>query len=170
MAATAVRPGDIVVYDSISRSNMPVDEKKSAIRQWVEGMLGPIQEVRAKDAPGGVLTVARQTSESAMTAGALAFLHVNAPTGLDVGGVPLDGAGGAIVAGASALMGHSELASDARNIGTAGVTVWSFRKMTEFFTKQKIAKGHALPSHLIPGSRVSGDISNDPVVQAAASL
>ncbi len=161
---------DMVVFDSMLRSNMQPEEK-SQIRRWAESMLGPITQVRAKDATGGALSAFRQGSEGLATAAALAWVHVNSKTGLDVAGVPIDGASGGGLLLASVFMGHSELSADARNIGNDALTVWGFRKMTDFFADRRLASGRTLPNHLTrPGSHVSGDVNNDPIVSAASDL
>lgn len=132
--------------------------------------MGPVSQVRAKDAPGGALSAFRQGSEGLATAAALAFVHVNNPGGLDVRGIPVDGVGGAGLLAASVFMGHSELASDARNIGNDALTVWGFRKMTDFFADRRAASGRALPAHLTPGNNMSGNVDNDPIVATARGL
>lgn len=159
---------EVVVFDSIRKSNLP-SEEKSALQRWAESMVGPIAKTRPRDAAGGFLSAFRQGSEGVATAAALAYLHVNNESGLDVAGVPIDGVGGGALLAASALMGHSELGTDARNIGNDGLTIWSFRMMTNFFAERRKAAGKALPSHLIPGARPSG-VKNDPIIAAATNL
>lgn len=159
---------DIVVFDSMLRSNLQPKEK-STIRKWAESVIGPMTDVRVKDAPGGALSAFRQGSEGLATAGLLAFVHVNTEEGLDYKGLPLDGVGGAALLGLSAFMGHSELGSDARNIGNDALVVWSYRKMADFFADRRMASGRALPSHLRPGSQ-SRSAENDPIISAARNL
>lgn len=158
-------------YERVMKSNLQPEEK-SQVRQWAEQMLGPLEaigNIRAEDAPGGFLSVARQSSEGLMMAGLAAYAHVNVKNGLDVRGIPVDGAGGLGLAIASAFMGHSQLGTDARNFGVNGMTICAFRKFVDIFARARLARGRDLYPHLMPGY-TSGQAANDPVAAAAADL
>ncbi len=167
--AAALTRLDGNVYQRVLQSNLQPQEK-SAIARWVSDAMATVTNIRPKDAPGGVLAAFRQGSESAVVAIGAAYAHVNLPDGLDVAGVPLDGASGAVSLAASAFMGHSELGSDARTVGSFGVGLCTFRKMVDVFARQRLASGRALGSHLTPGARHAPGAANDPVAQAEADL
>ena len=159
-------------YEAALKSNLQPEEKNT-IRQWAEQMIGPLQtlrDVRIQDAPGGLLSAFRQGSEGVALAGLLAFAHVNLRDGLDVRGVPVDGAAGFAVLLMSAFLGHSELGTDARNLGQDATLICAYRKMVDGFSRARRASGRELYDHLQPGAGPSGHPANDPVAAAAADL
>ncbi len=159
-------------YESVLKSNLQPEEKNT-IKQWAEQMIGPLQslrDVRIQDAPGGVLSAFRQGSEGIALAGLLAFAHVNLRDGLDVRGVPVDGAAGLAVLIASAFLGHSELGTDARNLGQDATLICAYRKLVDGFSRARLASGRELYNHLQPGVGPSGHPANDPVAAAASDL
>lgn len=159
------------VYEAAMKSNLQPAEK-SAIQQWAEKMVGPLEmlrDVRIQDAPGGMMSAFRQTSEGLALAGLAAYLHVNVKGGLDVHGIPLDGATGFGMLLASVFLGHSELGTDFRNVGQDATLLCAFRKWTDVFSKQRLDSGRALYDHMVPGSH-TGQPANDPVGAAAAAL
>jgi hypothetical protein len=160
---------DFKVYNRMLQSNLKPEEK-STLAQWAQTVLGPISDIRIKDAPGGALSAIRQGSEGLSIAALAAYVHVNMPTGLDVKGAPLDGVGGLALLAASAFMGHSELGTDARNVGGNAMAVCAFRKLTDTFARARLSAGKALYPHLVPGSSLAADSASDPVSQAAADL
>lgn len=168
MQTALVRP-DYRIYDRVLRSNLQEDEK-SSFRKFFDQALEPLANVRVQDAPGGILSAIRQGSEGLLVAAAHAYAHVNLPNGCDIGGVPVDGAGGAAILAASAFMGHSELGTDARNIGQDLTLLYANRMLTDAFARQRIASGKALPPHLTPGYTAPSGDPSDPVMQAEADL
>lgn len=158
-------------YQNMLKSNLQPEEK-SIIKQWAEKIEGPleiIKDIRVQDAPGGILSAVRQGSEGIAMAATLAFLQVNVKGGLDVRGVPVDGVGGLAVMGASAFMGHSELGTDARNLGQDATVICAYRKFVDAFSRMRLASGRELYPHLMPGHQYNGTPANDPVAQAAAA-
>ena len=160
------------VYERMLKSNLQPEEK-NVLKEWAREMIGPlksIREIRVHDAPGGVLSAFRQGSEGLALAALLAFAHVNVRGGLDVKGIPLDGAGGFGLLLASAFMGHSELGTDARNLGQDATVICAFRKFVDGFSQARMASGRELYSHLTPGKRSTGHPASDPVAAAAQDL
>jgi len=155
-------------FDRMLKSNLQPEEK-NVIKDWAKGVLGLATDVRVKDAPGGLLSAFRQGSEGLAMAAGLAYLHVNVRGGLDVKGIPLDGAGGFGLLVASAFMGHSELGTDARNLGQDAMTICAFRKMVDAFARARLASGRELYDHLSPG-RYSGRPVDDEFREAAGDL
>lgn len=165
--------GDIVLYDSLNKSNIPTEEK-SQLRRWFESSVGQALTVnRPRGQVRAGLSAFRQGSESLLTGAILGAINVESKTGLNVMGVPVDGAAGVILTAASALAGDSELAPDARNIGTSCLGIYAFRQTTELLAEKRLAKGKALPPHLASGgAKVAGDsnVGADPIVQAGKVL
>ena len=171
MTALATTSQTQQAYQRMLKSNLQPEEK-SEIRKWAESMLGPldaISQIRVQDAPGGMLSAARQTSEGLMLAGVLAFAQVNVKGGLDVRGVPMDGAGGLGLVLASAFMGHSELGTDARNLGQDAMTICAYRKLVDVFVRARSSRGREIYEHLRPGGS-SGHPANDAVAAAVNDL
>lgn len=162
------RHADRHIYERVLQSNLQPEEK-SSVGRWMADALAPITSIRVQDAPGGILASLRAGTESGGVGIGLAFLHVNMPTGLDLGNVPIDGAGGAAMLAASAFMGHSELGSDARNLGAAGLSICTFRKMVDVFSRARLASGRKLGAHLMPHVGAPG-APDDPVNAAEADL
>lgn len=160
------------VYEAAMKSNLQAPEKH-AIQQWAEKMIGPLEvlrDIRVQDAPGGLMSAFRQTSEGLMLAAGLAYLHVNVKNGLDVRGVPVDGAIGMGLAIASGFLGHSELGTDFRNVGQDATLICAFRKLSDVFARQRLSSGRDLYDHLRPANQYTGRPDSDPVAAAAADL
>ncbi len=157
------------VYQRVLQSNLKPEEK-SAIGRWVAEAMQTVTSIRPTDAPGGILAAVRSGSETAAMAIGAAYMHVNAPEGLDGMGVPVDGAAGAGMLAASAFMGHSELGTDARTLGNFGFGLCTFRKMVDVFASQRLASGRALGSHLTPGVRRTPGAPDDPVTEVEGEL
>ena len=173
MSTTALAPLPArQVYEAAMKSNLQPAEK-NAIQQWAEKMLGPLEvlrDVRIQDAPGGLMSVFRQTSEGLGLAAIAAYLHVNVKGGLDVRGAPVDGFAGGLLALMSAFMGHSELGTDFRNVGQDLTLICAFRRMQDFFAQQRLRSGRELYPHLMVGAVQTGRPDSDPVAAAAANL
>lgn len=126
--------GDLIVFDSLlHRSNLPHQEK-SYLRRWVDRMTGgaldavsPHYEMPRETMLEATLSTLRQTSEGMTVGGLLGAL--NAHDAIEPFGVPVDGAGGALLTAIGVLGHNHELSKDARNAGTAGLVVYSFRKV-----------------------------------------
>jgi hypothetical protein len=162
------RQPDRHVYERVLQSNLQPEEKSSVAR-WMADALGSVSSIRVQDAPGGILSALRAGSESGGLGIGLAYLHVNLPTGLDFGNVPVDGASGAALLAASAFMGHSELGSDARNLGAAALTICTYRKMVDVFARARMASGRKLGAHLMPNVGAPG-APDDPVAGVESEL
>lgn len=127
--------GDLIVFDSLlHRSNLPKPEK-SYLRRWVDQMTGgALESVAAhydtrprETLLEATLSTLRQTSEGMSVGGLLGAL--NAHDAIEPFGVPVDGAGGALLTAVGVLGHNHELSKDARNAGTAGLIVYSYRKV-----------------------------------------
>lgn len=165
-----MQPGAITLYDSIQGSNLGHGEK-SALRRWFESNAPAVlSRPRAVHVRNGMAAF-RQGSESVIAGALLGLVHADAPTGLDVWGVPVDGGLGFLLTLGSAA--DSEYSSDARNIGTTCLGVFSFRTTTALRTEMRVKKGLAVPKHLNYGSKgvakIAGDDmgAEDPILRAA---
>lgn len=127
--------GDMIVFDSLlGRSNLPVQEK-SYLRKWVDRMTGGAFETamtlhsdrRPETKLEAALSTLRQGSEGVATGAILGAL--SAHDALEPFGVPIDGAGGALLTTLGVFAAGHEASKDARNTGIAGMTVYSFRKV-----------------------------------------
>lgn len=114
---------------------------KSTIRKWFDKLthIGSAHDTVKAHAREAGMTV-RQFGEGALTGAALGAVNAELVGGLDPHGVPVDLAVAAL-AGAGALASSGEdYAHDLRNIGTAAITVFSFRKTDGFLSEKKAAK------------------------------
>ncbi len=166
----------MALYDSVLSSNLPVQEK-SQLRRFFEKMTDSPLALRPTGRHAhGAMSAVRQGSEALVTGMGLGAIHVMAKNGLDVGGVPIDGAGGFALLAASAFAANSDMAPDARNIGSTGVGIFGFRATTEFLVQKRLSKGLAIPSHLSHTSKIAGEndgpasVENDPIVRAAKNV
>jgi hypothetical protein len=166
---------ELALYDSILASNIPRQDK-SQLRRWFERMTGELP-VAVRPTPRqihGTLSAFRQGTESLATGVLLGVANAELPGGLDFYGVPLDAAlGGAGLLG-SALAAGSDMAPDARNIGSVGLGVFGMRMTTKLLVEKKLAAGRPMPRHLAYGSKIHGDsepiAADDPIVKAADDL
>jgi len=172
-----MRPGEIMLYDSVLSSNLPTQEK-SALRKLFEKATGsaivPSFSRASKHVHGG-LSAFRQGSEGLLSGAALGFIHAEVKGGLDAPGFPVDGALGALLTIGSAIGAESEVAPDARNVGSTCLGVWSFRATMNLLTEKKLAKGKAIPSHLTPGAKIAGESpsdigAEDPILRVAKTM
>lgn len=169
-----LRADDIVVYDSLSGNAIPTREEKSVMRRWFEssvlsGRIKPGAHVK------GGLSAFRKGTEALGAGAVLAAIHVETDGGLDKFGMPVDGIGGAMALAGSAIWPDAEVSSDARDLGADALTVWSFRKTTDWLVERRIANGRAIPRHLSPVNRLSKEeqstvAGEDPIVNAAKNL
>lgn len=140
---------------------------KSVVRRMMDSLVGGGTK-HAAMASHGVHAV-RQYGEAMLTGAALGAINAEFAEGLDPHGMPIDlGLAIAGAVGSLALAsGHvsptgEELAADARNIGAAGATIYSFRKVDKLLrTKRGAVAGE-----------FSGETAGeeDPIIQAARSL
>lgn len=163
--------GDIQLYDAVLSSNLPREEK-SALRRWFEKSVGEsLTTLKPRGQVKSTLSAFRQSSETLLTGAILGAINVESKTGLDVMGVPVDGAAGLLLTAGSALAGTSELSADARNIGSTCLGIYAFRQTTDLLAEKRLARGKALPAHLLrTGTKVSGESTvagEDPIIQAA---
>ncbi len=178
----ALRAGDMVLFDSVRSGPYSGGRmQKSVIRDWVE-RLASTPAVAGQIATGNIghraMNAIQSGGTSLLAGGILGAINATSENGLDVKvmghSLPVDAVGAAILSLASIPPG------DGRGMAVLGNTCWSifgFRKMTEFFAERKLAKGGALPAHLTPGSKMSGEDGDystpsdgDPIVAAAQAL
>lgn len=167
---------DIVVYDSVMKSNIPREEK-SLMRTWFEKMTDIVPS-RDEDRRGGglgkehvVSTVQalRQSLESNAVSFGLGALH--AEVGLDVGKVPVDMVGGTALAIGSIMFAKHEISRDLLNMGTAGQNCFSFRKGHAWAAARKVRQGDEPAQKMGQVVNIAGEgDSEDPIVQVAKSI
>ena len=165
---------ELALYDSVLSSNMPA-ERKSEMRKWVERITGDsLATIRPSAAQlHGGLSAFRQGTESMATGLALGALNAT-DIGMDPKGIPVDGVLGFAGLIGSAFAAHSDMAPDARNIGSVSVGIFGFRMSTKFLVEKRLASGRPLPKHLNYTASVHGEgatsTSDDPIVKAADAL
>lgn len=166
---------NLALYDSVLSSNLSPNVK-SDLRRWFEGATGmrlsvPSAGKIAHHAKRGMSAV-RQSGEAVITGGILGLIHVEGKTGLDVFGVPVDAILWGLATFGGIAAGEHELGADSLNVAADCLTVFSFRMTTNFLTARKVAKGQAVPSHLIPGSKIHGEsvMGEDPILRAARNI
>jgi hypothetical protein len=161
MAAT-----DMIVFDSLlHRSNLPVQEK-SYLRRWVdnmtEGALAAVAPPMHLHRPPETrieagLSMLRQGSEG-MAVGAICGA-LSAHDALDPLGVPVDGAGGVLMSVLGVWGAGHEAAKDARNAGSAGLTVFTFRKVDKLL--RTVGSRMAGEDNPVPGTEDARTIDVD---------
>lgn len=165
---------ELALYDSVLSSNMPA-ERKSEMRKWVERITGTdLATIRPSSSQiHGGLSAFRQGTESMATGLALGALNAS-DIGMDPKGIPVDGVLGFAGLIGSAWAAQSDMAPDARNIGSVSVGIFGFRMSTKFLVEKRLAAGRPLPKHLNYTASVHGEgaasASDDPVVRAADAL
>lgn len=161
----------LALYDSVASSNLRAPEK-SALRRWFEAN-GPALITKPRPVHiRNTLAAVRHGSESLIAGALLGLIHSEAPTGLDVFGVPVDAVlGGLFTLGSAA---DSEYSSDARILGGTCIGVFSFRTTTRLRTEMRLRKGLSVAKHLQYGSptaKMAGEGSNeDPILRAGRAL
>lgn len=162
---------DILVYDSLQRSNIPVREK-NVITSWIEKVSGaalaprPLSRSRAVVDEGiSFLNTFRQYSEGSLVGVTLGAIH--AEVGLDIKGVPIDGTAGVAAGIGSVLLGGS---TDLVNIGSHASCVYSFRKIHSLRAEMIRAKGGVPYGTTSPGVAMAGESDEDPIVKAAKAM
>lgn len=169
---------EMIVYDSIARSNIPRRDK-SSIREWVEGMadLTPRRSGgNGRLSSEHVVSVAqmfRQNSEATITGGLMAAAHVNLRNGLDTFPVSIDGAGSIVGNLASVFLAKNEVSRDLLNFGSNCTTIYSFRKFYEVLAELKVQRGGSVGGTFgKKAATVAGEKNNgeDPVRKAAEAL
>lgn len=147
--------GDLIVFDSLlHRSNLPQQEK-SYLRRWVDRMTGGALESVSQHYDArpretmleATLATLRQTSEGMAVGGILGAL--NAHDAIEPFGVPADGAAGALLTSIGVLGHNHEASKDARNAGSAALTVYAYRKVDSLLR--------------VMGARVAGEEEVDDV-------
>jgi hypothetical protein len=161
-----MRTGEMVVYDSLQRSNLP-RAKKSAVMSFLDQHMGGLtrQAGRALSHRGGSAHhqgMIRQNAES-FAFGAL-LGTVNSTVGLDMGtakNIPLDAAvaAGSLV-GAYLLRDHG-IATELNNLAATGFSVFGFRKGSALLGNAKA---------LVTKTKVAGEDDEDPICRAAQEL
>ena len=165
---------DLALYDSLEGNTIPSKQERSIMRRWFESAITGARVNPAPYVKGGLSTF-RKTTEAISTGAALAAIHVETNGGLDKFGYPLDGIGGALLAIGSTFWPNTEVSNDARDIGADALTVYSFRKTTDFLVERRMNNGKSIPQHLSPAHRLTRDeksnvAGEDPIVNAAKAL
>lgn len=159
---------DILVYDSLAKSNIPVREKNQ-ITSWIEKVSGlPLAAPRRRavvDEGISFLNTFRQYSEGSLVGAALGAVH--AEFGLDVKGVAVDGTAGVAAGIGSVLLGGS---TDLVNIGSHASCVYSFRKIHALRSEMIRAKGGVPRGVAQQGAAMAGESDEDPIVTAAKAM
>lgn len=156
----------------VESSNLPTREK-SAIRKWYESAVARHGSTigRAKGHVRASGHAARQGAESAATGAALGAAHVYLKNGLDIGKVPADAALGVAGLAASVWLAQDGMSDDLRNVGSAALTVFAFRKTFKMLGEKRAQTGKAVGGLLGPGIvRVQGEAdygAEDPIVALA---
>lgn len=160
---------DLIVFDSLARSNIPQREKSSLIRRFADEMTGGraseyIGRAERNYGIGHVETFMdtfRQMSEQPVTGAVLGALA--AKRMLDIKKVPVDLGAGLLLTGMGAIFAHKGYSRDLVNIGTANLTVFGFRKVFGMLSEH--------------GASMAGetdwsdsDTGADPIVEAAKEL
>jgi hypothetical protein len=166
---------ELTLYDSILSSNLPYQEK-SQLRRWFEKATSdlPVSVRPSSQQIHGTLSAFRQGTESLATGILLGVANVELPNGLDYHGVPLDALLGTAGLIGSALAAGSDMAPDARNIGSVGLGVFGMRMTTKLLAEKRLSSGKSLPRHLNYNAKIYGDsepsLADDPIVKAAENL
>lgn len=166
---------DIVVYDSVMKSNIPNGEK-SLIGKWFEKMTSIVPNSDDSDRRGGGLSkehviTAVQALRSSVEGNAVSFgLGVlDAKVGLDVGKIPLDAAGGVGLTALSIMFAKHEISRDLLNMGNAAGNCFSFRKGHAWAAASQIRQG-VEPASKMGQVNIAGEENDDPIVQVAKTI
>lgn len=137
--------------------------RTSAVRSMMS-RLGGGARPHVSRTESALLTL-RQIGEEGVVAGALGAVHASRDSGLDAKSIPIDGVLAVIgFAGAVALDGDP-IATDVRNIGSAGLAVFAFRKTADLIAKKRGTQG--VSKGVRPGAtKVHGDFGADPIMGA----
>ena len=148
----------------IDRSNMSAPAKSRARLAW-ERVTGGGRIERATKHAIGAGHVLRQGMESAATGAALGIYEAKYGS-LDKGKLPVDGltAGAGMVL--SVLAAEHEVSTDLRNVGGAGLAIFTQRKTKEFWKSRAANAGPMPPT----GGAPHGDFGEDPVIAAARAM
>lgn len=166
---------DILIYDSIAQSNIPKREK-SLIQSWVDTVTG-IASNRDREvyrSPAGHLAgfigTLRQYAEGGGVGIVMGAMHAEFKNGLDVGGVPVDGATG-LAAGGLGLLCGGEARTTLNNIGSHSTGIYSFRMVHKLRAEMLRSKGR-VPGGTVKGdpATIAGEDESDPIVQAARAM
>lgn len=141
-------------------------------KSWVRKVFDKISNVSTghdmvrSTAREASLTV-RQYGTGVVAGAAFGAIHAELKGGLDPHGIPLDGAT-ALIGGLGAIvMASEEWAPDLRNLGTAGATIYAFRKTDAFLSQKKAAK---IAGETDMGRETLDVGAEDPIVSLARQL
>ena len=118
----------------------PHHAHKSTLRKWFDKLTGitHVTDGVKSHAKEAALTV-RQFGEGIVTGAVLGAVHAELREGLDPHGIPIDGTVAILGAVGAFALAREEYAHDLRNIGTAGATIFAFRKTDALLTHKKAA-------------------------------
>ncbi len=166
---------DIVVYDSVKRSNIPHEEKSLMLR-WFEKMTGILPHNQEPQQTTGIskehvvsaVQAFRQSLESNAVSFGLGVLHAEA--GLDVGKMPVDLVGGTVLTLGSIALAKNEVSRDLLNMGTAAQNCFSFRKGHAWSAARQVRQGNE-PASKMGEVNIAGEgDTDDPIVQVAKTI
>lgn len=166
---------DMIVFDSIARSNAP-QSVKSVIREWgdkiLEGEGSRYIASRGRDYASRFQApshgIVRDGAESVGIGGLLGAISAARADGMNiktpVANIPIDGLFGVAAALASALLANSSpsLAQDARTASHVGLGIFGYRSAASLTAKLGFAAS--------PSSKVAGDFGEDPIISKARNL
>jgi hypothetical protein len=169
--------GEILVYDSANRYASPPPARSglmNLVDRFTQRPPANLQAYYAPQEPGhaaGFISTLRQYSEGVIVGGVAGILEAELKNGLDVGGVPIDGAAAGVAALGAVLMRGSEASGDVQNVGSSCATIYSFRMMNKLRKQIIRSKGGTPGGTTIAGEddEVSGE-DEDPIVRAAKAI
>jgi hypothetical protein len=160
------------VFNAIAQAdglaNLPREHKTAMQRIFERAAGGKIQNYL--DEHGVVVTgahasalghLARDGSEGLLVGAG--FGYVDAKMGLDVGPVPVDLATAALAGAGSVALGAHAIGHEMRNITTASLTVFGFRKMKTLIAKKQAASASKMAA-------AGEDYEQDPVLRVAKTI
>ena len=161
---------------TLARSNVPHAEK-SAMMKWYDKVSGNGTLTQARDVAKETGAVLRQGTESLVVGGILGALHAESKTGLNISipigtktvVVPADLALGLAGIGAAVACAGHEAATDLRNAGSAGLTVYGFRKGYDLIAEMNRSKGIPVAQFAGEGMK-TGAVAEDRILVTARTL
>lgn len=146
----------------------------SNLRKWLDNIGGgPLMRAKPHVTEGG--HALRAAGESAVVGAALGYAAAAMPNGLDVqiptkltGGkivnAPIDAVVGVVGMIGAVAMANEGIASDLRNAGATGISIFAYRKTQEYALNRKKMP----PSGVQSGHH--GEFGEDPILAAARAL
>lgn len=147
-----------------SRHEMTPYEKPNIFRRMIEKLTGSEHALtRAHAHVSETALAVRQIGEGVVVGAALGAAQAKLPDGLDFHGIPIDAALGGVGVIAGVALADQEYAHDLRNIGTAGATVFAYRKVADLM----VAKA---ASTKVSGESKTDIGAQDPILKLAGNF